>query len=208
MISILTGDIINSRRANPEEWLQVLKDALHYLAPEQSEIFRGDSFQLQIKPEESFLTAVYIKSCIKTIRHLDVRMAIGIGKEGHIAEKITEANGEAFIFSGEKLEDLKDSGTNLAVKTSSPEFDTQLNLAIRLASVAMDNWTPASAVAIKLFLEHDKPTQSELAQLTGKAQSSISEALKRAHFPLIMELDQEYRRKLDLLICRDGYIAH
>lgn len=204
MISILTGDIINSRKVEPENWLHVLKKALHYSAPKQSEIFRGDSFQLQVPPEESFLHAVYIKSCIKTIKHLDVRISIGIGQHGHTARKITEANGEAFIFSGESLEVIKHERTTLIVKTAFPDFDREMNLAIRLALVAMDNWTPLSATIIKLSLEHNNPTQKDLARLIGKGQSSVSEALKRAQFPLIMELDQEYRRKLKPLINNDG----
>lgn len=208
MISILTGDIINSRQTDTANWLEALKDALQYSAPKQSEIFRGDSFQLQVKPEDSFLSAVYIKACIKTFKDLDVRIAIGIGKKGHAAKKITEANGEAFIFSGEKLETLKHERINLAVRTSFPDFDKEINLAFRLALVAMDNWTPASAALIKLSLEHNNPSQKELAALIGKGQSSVSEALKRAQFHLIMDLDQEYRRKLKLLIQHNGSTAH
>lgn len=208
MVSILTGDIIKSRQTATAIWLDILKDALQHSAPKKSEIFRGDSFQLQVKPEESFLTAVYIKSCIKTVKDLDVRIAIGIGKRGQAAEKITEANGEAFIFSGEKLETLKHERVSLAVKTAYPDFDTEINLAIRLALVAMDNWTPISASLIKLSLEHNNPSQKELASLAGKGQSSVSEALKRAQFHLIMELDQEYRRKLNSLIKDNGNTAH
>lgn len=208
MVSILTGDIINSRQTASAIWLDILKDALQHSAPKKSEIFRGDSFQLQVKPAESFLTAVYIKSCIKTVKDLDVRIAIGIGKRGQAAEKITEANGEAFIFSGEKLETLKHERVSLAVKTAYPDFDTEINLAIRLALVAMDNWTPVSASLIKLSLEHHNPSQKELASLAGKGQSSVSEALKRGQFHLIMELDQEYRRKLNSLIKDNGNTAH
>ncbi|HXI00886.1 MAG TPA: hypothetical protein VNI52_11515 [Sphingobacteriaceae bacterium] len=200
MISILTGDIINSRQAETAAWLDVLRKALHKVAPKHSEIFRGDSFQLQVKPEEAFIKAVYIKSCIKTFRYLDVRIAIGIGKKGYAAKKITEANGEVFVFSGEKLEILKKEGINLAARTISPEFDKEMNLAIRLALVAMDNWTPASAAIIKLSIENNNPSQKDLAALAKKGQSSVSEALKRADFPLILEFDQEYRRKVKELI--------
>lgn len=117
-----------------------------------------------------------------------------------MARKITEANGEAYIFSGETLESIKDERITMAVKTAFPEFDREMNLAIRLALVAMDNWTPLSATIIKLSLEHNNPTQNELARLLGKSQSSVSEALKRAQFPLILDLDHEYRRKLKNLI--------
>jgi hypothetical protein len=200
MVGILTGDIINSRFAETGDWLKVLKEALNTVAPGHSEIFRGDSFQLEVKPEEAFLKAVYIKACIKSFKDLDVRIAIGIGKKDRAAKKITEANGEAFIFSGEKLETLKKEGVNLAIRSSFPDFDNEINLAVRLALVAMDNWKPGSATIIKLAIENKSPSQEVLAKLAGKRQSTVSEALKRAEFHLIMELDQEYRKKLSRLI--------
>ena len=75
MVAILTGDIINSRKSSVETWLPVLKSALANIAAEKYwEIFRGDSFQIQVVPEEALLKAIYLKSVIRTIKDLDVRI--------------------------------------------------------------------------------------------------------------------------------------
>ena len=83
MTSVITGDIIKSRtQVNPEVWINTLKNSLSYLSPDKKhwEIYRGDSFQIEIRDiSQSFISAVYIKACIKSIHGLDVRLSIGIG---------------------------------------------------------------------------------------------------------------------------------
>ncbi|WP_207533163.1 hypothetical protein [Desertivirga arenae] len=195
MVAILTGDIINSRKAtSTEEWLSVLKEGLG--SKENWEIFRGDSFQLKTEVEEAFLKAVYLKACIKTLKNIDVRIAIGIGREGYTAEKLSESNGEAFIFSGEKFELLKKEKVSLSVKSAFADFDYEFNIALKLALIAIDKWTPAAAEMVKLALENQGASQSELAELINKTQSSVSEALSRANFFEILELNSLYKKKI------------
>ena len=201
MVAILTGDIVNSRAiSDSARWLSALKEALQKLGPARFEVFRGDSFQLETRPENSFLQAIYIKACLKTVKPLDVRIAIGIGDVSSFSEKLSESNGAAFVFSGEKFEGLKKERLNLAVKTSWPEFDEEMNTIFRLSLIAMDNWTERSAQMVKIAIEHPRLSQLELAELTKKSQSSVSEALKRAHFSDILELESLYRKKLSKLL--------
>ncbi|HEY0057005.1 MAG TPA: hypothetical protein VGB63_16770 [Pedobacter sp.] len=200
MTSILTGDIIDSRSLPAKTWLPLLKAALQRVGEKGSwEVFRGDSFQLEIKPQEALLSAIYIKAILKAI-NIDVRIAIGIGEKQFSAKKITESNGEAFIFSGEKLDELKKERINLAIQSKWNDLDYEMNIAIRLALIAMDNWSPIAADIVKLSIENPQISQIELAELTGKSQSSISEALKRAHYNEILGLDGLYRNKVNHLI--------
>src|SRR5690606_401565 len=120
MIGVITGDIVNSKRTSPNMWMNILKEALSKLgnSPKNWDIFRGDSFQVEISNiSEVFWTSVYLKACMKTIKGLDVRMSIGIGHKTTDADKISEANGTAFQFSGEQFELLKEEKQNLAIKT-------------------------------------------------------------------------------------------
>ena len=137
--SIITGDIIKSRtQENPDIWINALKGALSNLCPDKVywEIYRGDSFQIEIKDiYESFISAVYIKACIKSIKGLDVRLAIGIGSKTYQGKDVTESNGEAFVFSGETLESLKKEKQNLRIKTGNFEIDKELNLYFKLALI-------------------------------------------------------------------------
>ena len=201
MVGIITGDIINSRNSSAKTWLSALKKALTTIGEEKTwEIFRGDSFQMQSAPEEALLKAIYLKACIKTIKNLDVRIAIGIGEKEFSSNKITESSGEAFIYSGEKLDELKEERITLAIRTPWKEFDYEMNISIRLALIAMDNWSQISAEMVKLSIEHSSVSQKELAELANKSQSTVSEALKRARFYDIMELDALYRKKISGII--------
>lgn len=201
--SIITGDIVKSRtQENPEVWINTLKKALTFINPDTSdwEIYRGDSFQLEIEDyQNSFKAAVYIKACMKTIKGLDVRMAIGFGSKTYIADRVAESNGDAYVFSGETLENIKKEKLNLRIKTTNNGLDEALNLYFKLALIVMDNWTVNSAEIVKLSIEHPKALQSELGRKIGINQNAISNRQKRAHLDEILELDHLYRQKISTL---------
>lgn len=200
MTSIITGDIIKSRKALSEElWLTPLKSALSNLSNDASfyDIYRGDSFQLECTTiEDSFRTAVYIKAFLKSVKGLDVRMSIGIGTKDYQGNSVSESNGEAFIFSGETFETLKKEKQNLKIKTINENLNTEINLYFRLALIAMDNWTVNSAEIVKLSLERPNMIQVKLAKIIGISQDAISKRQKRAYLDEILELDSLYRQKI------------
>jgi len=201
MTSVITGDIINSRKVpNPETWMIPLKKLLLRVGktPAVWEIYRGDSFQVEVaEPGQSFLRSLQIKACVKGIKNLDVRMSIGIGAKNYSAQKISESNGEAFINSGEMFDQLKKMKENMAVKTPWPDLDRELNLMISLAAIAMDSWTPVSAEMVALSLAYRHHSQTDLGKRLGRTQSSISERQTRAHYKEIMELERFYRSKIE-----------
>ena len=199
MIAIITGDIINSKTSNPNIWLNALKSILNHYGkePKQWEVFRGDSFQLETKPEEALEAAFLIKSTIKQFKNIDARLAIGIGHKTYESEKITESNGSAFVNSGECFEDLKK--TTLAVKSSFESFDTKMNLMFDLALLTIDSWTATSAKLIKTALENPDFNQEQLAKLYGSTQSNISKGLKRGGIDEILKLLHYYNSQVKTL---------
>ncbi|EIJ39987.1 hypothetical protein JoomaDRAFT_3034 [Galbibacter orientalis DSM 19592] len=203
MTSIITGDIINSREIkNPEEWLAPLKEIFYNIDSSNKywEIYRGDSFQIEIRDwYQAFEMAVLIKATIKSIKALDVRMAIGVGEKTHKAKRISESNGSAFIYSGEEFEKLKQNKVNLAIKTANNELNKELNLYFKLALIAMDNWTKKSAEIVTLSIKNPELPQEELGNIIGIKQNTVSEHLKRASFEEIMEVDKMYRHKISTL---------
>ena len=203
MIAVITGDIINSREL-PDEWIGTLKDALNGLFGKNInwEIFRGDSFQVELNAKDALINAIYIKACIKTLKGADVRIGIGIGKKTINAEKVTEANGEAFVNSGSAFDALKTNKVNMALITPWPKFDEELNLFIKLALITMDSWGQIAAEMVKYAIENQNTKQNKIAKISGRSQSSVSEALKRAHFTEIMELENRYRTHVAKLIKR------
>lgn len=200
MEAIITGDLINSRQVEPNEWMPALKIVLKKYGrePKNWEIFRGDSFQLNTKPEDALMAAILIKAEIKQWKNLDVRIGIGLGEITYQAAKITESNGTAFLNSGECFEELKKQ--TLAIKTPNKDLNTTLNLMIELASLTIDRWTETAAKLIKIKMENPSVNQKDLANLLNKtAQGTISEGLKRGGYDEIQKLLDYYKLKISEL---------
>lgn len=200
MTSVITGDIIKSRSfANQSLWLNTLKKSLSKLSEDTSlyEIYRGDSFQIEYQDfYQSFRAAVYIKACLKSVKGLDARMSIGIGKKSYQGKTVSESNGEVFMYSGSAFEDLKKEKVNLKIKTDDLGLDMELNLFFKLALIAMDNWTVNSAEIVKLSLENPNMIQKEIATIIGISQDAVSKRQKRAYLDEILELNSCYKNKI------------
>lgn len=197
MISIITGDIIDSRQIKTQEsWITPLKLLFEEVGsnPEKWDIYRGDNFQLQIdKPESALLFAIRIKALVKSLHNADVRMAIGIGTMDYHSDHITECNGEAFVNSGLKYESLKKEKQNIAIKTPWPDFDKQMNLYLRLALIAMDSWSVAVAQYVSALIANPGKSQLEIAQILGITQPSASDREKRAYWDEVSAVEKIYR---------------
>ncbi|SDX82007.1 SatD family (SatD) [Lutibacter oricola] len=193
MTSIITGDIVNSKKNEPSIWMPLLKQVLNLYGsePKEWEIYRGDSFQLEIKPEKALEASILMKATIKTIKGLDVRLAIGIGSKTYSSEKITVSNGTAFVNSGECFESLKKS--TLAFKSEDKNLDIQLNLLFDLAQLTMNSWTQKSSEIVKMVIENPNLNQKELAKMLNKTQSAISKNLKIAGYDEIIRMEKYYR---------------
>jgi hypothetical protein len=203
MTSVITGDIINSRNLeNPNIWMVGLKEVFETVGPEPEtwDIYRGDSFQLEVKdPGMLFMMALRIKATIKSIKGIDVRMALGVGEKNYEAARITESNGEAFINSGEQFEKLKIEKLTLAFRSPWPELDKDMNVYFQLASIPMDQWKSKTAQLVKVVLAHPDKGQQEIADLLGIQQAAVSQGLKRANLHELLELEKLFRQKIKSL---------
>lgn len=201
MISIITGDIVNSRKLSSKIWMDEFKKLLNTFGknPIEWEIYRGDEFQLEIKkPEEALLIALQIKSYFKSIQ-LDVRMSIGFGDRNYKAKKISESNGTAFSRSGEVFETLKKQKINLAINSGNEALDTELNLMLRLGLVFMDKWLVQSAEFVQVAIANPSHSQEEIGLKLGINQAAVSRRRKRAQFDLIIEMNHYFRTKINTI---------
>ncbi|RTY87840.1 hypothetical protein [Flavobacterium sp. RSP15] len=198
MISIITGDIINSRKLPSAIWIDGLKELLNTKGknPSEWEIYRGDEFQIEItNPEEALLTALQIKAYLKTLK-LDARMSIGFGDKTYSGATISESNGTAFVRSGELFETLKKLKTTLAINSGTSDLDTEINLMLRLGLTFMDNWLAQSAEFIVVSMANKMLSQEEIGTKLGINQAAVSRRRKRAQFDLVLELDNHFRKKI------------
>ncbi len=199
MIAIITGDIIDSEKHQASEWIPVLKEFFSQKGqtPKDWEIYRGDEFQLRIVQEHALRTAIRIKALIKSIKNLDVRMGIGLGTETFAGSKVSESNGSAYQRSGRTFEALKEWKLNLKIATGNKEYDSMLNLMLKLASDFMDNWSIVSAEIVAMALENPNASQNEIAKQLGIQQSAVSQRQKRARLDLVLELMDFYAHSLN-----------
>lgn len=196
MIAIITGDIINSRKVNSEIWLPELKEYFSKIITNRDswEIYRGDSFQLEVKVTKAFDTVLAIKALIKTHDAIDVRMAIGIGEEAFSGLKVTESYGTAHINSGESFENLKNY--TLIIKSPFSAFDDYFNPILKLVSFITDNWKPVTAETIFYALNNKNLLQKEIAKHFAKDSTTINKALKRGAYDELSQVQDLYAKKI------------
>ena len=195
MTSILTGDIINSRSIPSDEWLPLVKDAFNTVGktPKTWEIYRGDSFQIEIENiENTLLFAIKLKAVLKRIKKLDIRIGIGIGKKNKGYNKITEGSGEAFIHSGYAFDNMLKK-QNLIILTDNRYLNNILNTSLSLALLTMDNWSVNSANFVLKYLENPNTAQKIIAKELNISESSASERRKRAGLDEILQLEELYK---------------
>jgi len=209
MIAVIKGDIIASRKLkNQEKWLSPLKKLLDTWGdtPQNWELVWGDSFQIEIAdPQEALQKALEVKALIKkteptdhrkTKSTIDVRMAIGIGEKTYTGKQISESNGPAFIYAGEKFAVLKKENTNLGIKSDWPDFDQDMNLYLKLAGTFMDSWSVSSAELIQIVLANPDVNQIKIGKQLGIKQNSVSGRWNRAFVEELLEVEKMFRKKI------------
>jgi len=199
MIAILTGDVINSDSQNPQRWVKLLSAAFEKLGPSPHtwEIYRGDEFQLRLDdPSKAFLTAVYIKSLLKSVGTLDLRIGIGLGQEDYKAETVTQSNGTAYVNSGRIFDQSQSRKTTMLIKSPFPDFDESFNLMLQLALTFMDSWTKITAETLAYVFQNPESSQQEIARQLDISQPTVSQRLNRAQYRLILKMNAHFENRV------------
>lgn len=180
---VIAGDIIGSKKNNPNDYLEILEPILKKFSKKgMYQIFRGDSFQAWIKtPEHGLLVCILIKTALKRTDLLDVRIAIGLGEVKVVANDIAKSTGSALIRSGELLDSLKEQGQNIMVKSNYPRLDRYMNVALQIALIHMNDWTKNGAAALYEAYNNPMITQKEIGEKLGIKQATASRRLNRVH---------------------------
>ena len=183
---IIIGDIVDSRHLEAGIWLPVLEEVLQKYSG-TFDIFRGDSFQVDISPAKCFEFVFYLKARIRSLGGLDVRMGIGVGEVDYIGKEIKSSNGEAFVLAGQAFDSLKKE--LVTIQSPWTAYDVPINIMLDLATELADKWTVNMAESIAAALAHPQASQQELATLLNrKYQSQVSTELNKGHYALISKV--------------------
>ncbi|MCC5882992.1 MAG: hypothetical protein JJU25_10200 [Halomonas sp.] len=193
-IAVLTGDLVESRKANdPQRLFSVLDSALEAICERfggQGERYRGDGFQIALPdPSKAPLVAVLLRASL--IRHSeehqrwDARIAVAIGESNWQPQyKVTESSGEVFVRSGQALDTMSDGTEHLRLSLGEQGESECLTLLSRFVDNLIDGWSRYSAEAVYLCLWYSE-SQQALAKRLGISQPSIHKRLRAARWPLL-----------------------
>lgn len=206
--AVITGDIVNSSALNNEQrtrMLSVLKTSFREIEPTFGKkifasdftIFRGDSFQgVLSNPSYALEAAIYIRAALKAANPgprknmWDARIAIGIGKISYFPGKGSEAEGEAFHFSGPMLDTLKKT-RKLHIFSSKSDFNKEMNVECHLLDILMDKWSANQAAVVLSALS--KQHQEILAKQLSVSQPAIQKRLLYGGYSAIEDFIERYK---------------
>ncbi len=200
MISIITGDIIDSSKlSDPDEWLISIKDFLNDKVgkePKYWEIYRGDSFQFEAGPAESFKLAICLKALLMSEANVDARISIGIGSSLHSRERISESTGEAFLYSGHGFETLRNEKRTLAFASPWADLNEEMNLFFTFIDHITQSWTQVLSETVYAAMNDTQFTQVDLAAALGISQPSVSTRMQRARLHEINEFNKYFEKRI------------
>ncbi|MGQ4877308.1 hypothetical protein ACOJCM_01875 [Billgrantia sp. LNSP4103-1] len=193
-IAVLTGDLVDSRKASdPKRLFQVLDSAIEAITERydgQGERYRGDGFQIALPdPTAALPAAVLLRAAL--IRHSekqqrwDARIAVAIGEDRWQPEqRVTEASGEVFVRSGQTLDAMSDGAAHLCLSLSGDIESECLALLTRFVDDLIDGWSRYAAEVVYLSLWHEE-SQQALARRLGISQPSVHKRLRAARWSLL-----------------------
>ena len=192
----ITADIIDSTKLSDKEINSVLENVNQLInnlkgvrlnIDNTLNIRRGDSIQGDTDNiKEALKIALLLKTTINRVNYskgekkskiIDVRIAIGIG-EIIRRSNVNESTGEAYIFSGRTLDNMKKDKRLMAIKTFNEKINAELDAELKLLEVVMERWTAATSEILFWTLWGDE--EKKIAEKLGIKQPSISQGKKRA----------------------------
>lgn len=192
---IIAGDIIGSKKNDPQEFLGIIKPILKkFCKPGMYQIYRGDSFQGWLAtPELGLYVCILLKAALRTTGKLDVRIALGLGTINLIDNNIALSTGTALTYSGELLDTLKEKEQNIMVN-SGHHLDIYMNTALKLGLLYMDNWTVNGAAIVCELMNNPSMNQEELGNNLGIQQATASRRLDRANWKETAQLSNLFKQ--------------
>ncbi|WP_129021038.1 RNA polymerase sigma factor sigma-70 region 4 domain-containing protein [Edaphocola flava] len=198
MIAIISGKILNAWKVNPNVWLFKLKQYLSSfgLPPLHWEIFGGNALLLKVAAQDALWTAICIKAIFRQVPDLDVALSIGLGTEEQTGSSLRNGAGTAYDYSNWKAEERIPKQATFALQSANTSFDRQFNLLLDFALVSMNEWSVLEAEIVELSIIFPEKSQQEIADWLRIRQSAVSQRRKRAHFDLLVQLNQYYKNEL------------
>ncbi len=207
---VITGDIIESSVIQIEYRdillgsVRKIANDLSVIEPVKIEFFRGDSFQMIINhPENAIKIAILLRAGLKSHtpkeckKLWDARLSLGVGTISYHANNIVVSDGEAFQYSGRKLDEI--GKRRLIVKTRWSDANEELQVSTAFADEVISSWSVSQSRATYQALLYNT-SQKEIAHKFKKSAQNISKLLSAAKVNLIQMYIERYHNLISNLI--------
>ncbi len=207
---VITGDIIESSVIQIEYRdillgsVRKIANDLSVIEPVKIEFFRGDSFQMIINhPENAIKIAILLRAGLKSHtpkeckKLWDARLSLGVGTISYHANNIVVSDGEAFQYSGRKLDEI--GKRRLIVKTRWSDANEELQVSTAFADEVISSWSVSQSQATYQALLYNT-SQKEIAHKFKKSAQNISKLLSAAKVNLIQMYIERYHNLISNLI--------
>ncbi len=220
-IAVITGDIVNSSVLK-EDQKKIIQEKIEHFTHEsillKPRFYRGDSFQLAVKPIAALLLALRFRMEVRRLNELsDVRAAVGIGQISSWNEDVLLSNGTAFERSGKNLDELKKKGLHIIIVTGESELNSELETYCYMADLLIKKLTSVQSNVIFYKLEGmlhkysghffdstGKTTttttsmpQEQIGDVLGISQPSVSKTLKAANWKVLEKFLERYEQIIE-----------
>ena len=200
--AVITADIVNSSLLTKAE-MYSLRKAIEKLLVKHDlrfTFYRGDSFNAVCEVSEALkivalLRTRAIQASADTGRHIDIRVALGIGIVEEPFKNVSTAKGEAFILSGREMDRMEKDGPRLTIRCHEPVADAGLMAVALFTDFIIRKLTTRQAEVIYALLQG--ATQIKAARKLKKSQSTINKHAQSAHWKELMRVMSIY-----LTICK------
>ncbi|NLR93575.1 AsnC family protein [Flammeovirga agarivorans] len=207
MIAILTADIVSSTKTqNNALWSSCIEEVmdLPFFEDTRWDIFRGDSFQIELSdPSRSLFLAILLRVFINAKKELydlkiDVRISIGIGKEGYEGDNVMSSDGHAYKLSGRTFDKLQANNRKLMIATAWDYDLMGFQESVQLIEHLISNWSFSSFTVGKHYLL-GVTKQKDLAELVGVSQPAIHKRIQKDNMEGLINYLNWFSQKILLL---------
>lgn len=188
IVSVLTGDLIDSTRSAPGA-TDLAMAALSGAAAKISKItgndarftrFRGDGWQICLPGRAHVLraTLLLLAELNASRSGLTTKLSIAVGPIDNLGSRdLADASGRAFNLSGRNLDSLSRYNPHFIYEDpDEPEFWPKAIMEI--AQWQARKWTPEQAEAVVMALDLPRPSDEELARELGISRQAFQSRLK------------------------------
>lgn len=195
MKGIITADVVGSTRI-PQEQRGILPEVLHKLllqlqsiSPLRLEIYRGDSFQVEVERYAytpliaALLRIGMVSMSLNKAYRLDARMSIGIGEVSYAGESLGQSDGEAFVLSGRMFDSL--GKRRLKITTPRATANEELSVLSIILDDLISCLTIAQSKVVFECLYNPEIKQKSIAEKLKVKPQVISKTLKASKASII-----------------------